>query len=334
MIAKIKNNLLKDFQNLSYNLSNWNDVLDSSSEVTVFHLKSSVEYYSRYFNGEDISFVILESNKPLCIFPIFAYQNQDEWIITSNELGLIAPLFVEDISKKLKKRLESQIEEIVDIISHKLNIKKITVFEHSNHLSNWYLNWLRRAASDFITYQIAVDLQNTIENIRLGFRKSYKPLVNKALKEWNVEICNNNIEEVFEEFKALHLEVAGRQTRNEQTWNIQKEQIKNNEAFLVTVRDGFNLIGGGLFIYSRDLGLYSVGAYKRELFEKPIGHAVQMIAIKKLKEIGCKQYLLGSKATNLSVQTSSSKELSISYFKEGFASYLYAQPHLEVIMNE
>ena len=118
------------------------------------------------------------------------------------------------------------------------------------------------------------------------------------------------------------------------TWSIQKAQIKNKEAFLVTVRDDMELIGAGLFNYSRDIGLYYVGAYKRELFDKPIGHAVQMIAIKKLKEIGCKTYLLGQKATNLQDSSASSKELSISHFKDGFAGYLYAQPHLEINLNE
>ena len=74
--------------------------------------------------------------------------------------------------------------------------------------------------------------------------------------------------------------------------------------------------------------------YKRDLFDKPIGHAVQMIAIKKLKDLGCKTYILGQKAEALSSSTSSKKEASISHFKEGFAGYVFAQPHLEISLNE
>jgi FemAB family protein len=117
----------------------------------------------------------------------------------------------------------------------------------------------------------------------LDFRKSYKPLVNKALKEWDVKVCEENVDEVFEEFKDLHFEAAGKQTRSKESWSIQRKQIENNEAFLVSVRDGNLLIGAGFFNFSRDMGTYSVGAYKRDLFDKPIGHAVQMIAIKQLK---------------------------------------------------
>jgi FemAB family protein len=193
---------------------------------------------------------------------------------------------------------------------------------------------LERADKDFITYQLAIDLQQSIESIKLDFRKSYKPLVNKALKEWDVRVCEENVDEVFEEFKDLHFEAAGKQTRSKESWSIQRKQIENNEAFLVSVRDGNLLIGAGFFNFSRDIGTYSVGAYKRDLFDKPIGHAVQIIAIKKLKDLGCKTYILGQKAVAISSGTSSQKEASISHFKEGFAGYVFAQPHLEISLNE
>ncbi|MDA9652889.1 hypothetical protein N9T50_00675 [Pseudomonadota bacterium] len=334
MIEDTKNILSKDFENLSYDLSSWNQVLNISSDISVFHLESTIEYYSAYFHGSNMSFMLYESNKPVAIVPLFVYQEKDGWTITSNDSGLISPLFIDDVPRRLRKRLEQQILEVINIIAKKLEIRKIIIFEHSRILSSWFLLWLDRANKDFTTYQLAIDLQHTIEDIRLGFRKSYKPLVNKALKEWRVEICEDNIEKAFEEFRKLHHAEAGKQTRSMSTWSIQKSQIKNKEAFLVTARDDTELIGAGLFNYSRDIGMYSVGAYKRELFDKPIGHAIQMIAIKKLKDIGCKTYLLGQKATNLQNSSASSKELSISHFKDGFAGYVYAQPHLEINMNE
>ena len=193
---------------------------------------------------------------------------------------------------------------------------------------------MERADKDFITYQLAIDLQQSIESIKLDFRKSYKPLVNKGLKDWDVRVCEENVDEVFEEFKDLHFEAAGKQTRSKESWSIQRQQIENKEAFLVSVRDGNTLIGAGFFNFSRDMGTYSVGAYKRDLFDKPIGHAVQMIAIKKLKDLGCKTYILGQKAVALSSSVSSKNEASISHFKEGFAGYVFSQPHLEISLNE
>ena len=330
MIEDIKTVLLERFTNLNFDLTNWSEVLDNSPFISVFHQSSTIEYYSTYFQGENISFVLTESNKPVAIFPLFAYQDKGEWKISSNGLGIISPLFISDIPKRLRKRLEQQIIEIVEILSSTLKLKKIIIFEHSSILSNWFLLWLEKADTEILTYQLAIDLRQSIEIIKLDFRKSYKPLVSKSLKEWDVKICEEEIDESFEDFRKLHLEVAGKQTRSKESWSIQKKQIVNKEAFLVTVRDGKILIGAGLFNFSRDIGSYSVGAYKRDLFDKPIGHAVQMVAIEKLKNLGCQIYILGQKATG----KSSEKEVSISHFKEGFAGYVYVQPHLEINMNE
>jgi len=334
MIEDLKNVLSRDFKNLSFDLSVWNTVLSASLYASVYHQVSNVDYYSAYFQGENISFVLIEDHKPIAIFPIFAYQDNNEWKISSNSLGVISPLFIRDIPKKTRKRLEKQFIEIILFISKKIKLKKIILFEHSHFLSNWFLLWLERADKDFITYQLAIDLQQSIESIKLDFRKSYKPLVNKGLKDWDVRVCEENVDEVFEEFKDLHFEAAGKQTRSKESWSIQRQQIENKEAFLVSVRDGNTLIGAGFFNFSRDMGTYSVGAYKRDLFDKPIGHAVQMIAIKKLKDLGCKTYILGQKAVALSSSVSSKKEASISHFKEGFAGYVFSQPHLEISLNE
>jgi len=327
MIEEIKDSISKDFTNLSFDVTNWKEVLDDSLEVSVFHLQSSIEYYAAYYEGINISFLLHENNTPLAIFPLFAYKENNQWIISSNGEGIIAPLFIQDTPKKLKKRLEKQIAEIIYIIAHELKIENVRFFEPNLTLSSWYLLWLEKNNKDFLKYQLAVDLRKSIEDIRLGFRKSYKPLVNKALKEWQIEVCDKDYEQIFEEFRLLHLEAAGKETRSRESWAIQKEQIKNNEAFLVTVRDENKLIGAGFFNYTRDIGMYSVAAYKRELFDRPIGHAVQMIAIEKLKELGCKTYYLGQKATS---GLSTEKEISISHFKEGFAGYIVAQPNLEV----
>ena len=327
MIEGIKESISKDFANLSFDVSSWKEVLKDASEVSVFHLQSSINYYAAYHEGTNISFLLHENNTPLVVFPLFAYTENNQWMLSSNGEGIITPLFIQGIPKKLRKRLEKQIAEIIYIIADELNIKNVKFFEPNLILSSWYLLWLEKNNKDFLKYQLVIDLRKSIEDIRLGFRKSYKPLVNKALKEWQIEVCDKDHDQIFEEFRLLHLEVAGKETRSRESWTIQKEQIKNQEAFLVTVRDESKLIGAGFFNYTRDMGMYSVAAYKRELFDRPIGHAVQMIAIEKLKELGCKTYYLGQKATS---GLSTEKEISISHFKEGFASNIVAQPNLQV----
>ena len=100
--------------------------------------------------------------------------------------------------------------------------------------------------------------------------------------------------------------------------------IFSGEAFLVTLRSlsDNTLVGAGLFTYTKDEGTYSVGVYDRRLFEKPLGHAVQQLAIERLKKKGVRWYLLGERHYRQSHYGPSDKEVSITEFKQGFSSHL------------
>jgi FemAB family protein len=330
MIKNLQEVAESTLRDISFNLDDWSVVLSDSHNVDVNHQKSTIEYYVSYFEGKNLSFVLYENNKPVGVFPLFIHKDQEGYLISGDGSNLINPLFISNIAKKTKKRLEGKIIEIIQQISKKIAIKKIQLFDTNTVLSSWYLLWLERANRSFSTYQLAINLEHSIDEIRLGFRKSYKPLTNKALKDWDISICNDNLDENFEAFRLLHLEVVGKETRGRETWDIQKQQIVNNEAFLVMVKDNDTLIGAGLFSYTKDMGVYAVGAYKRELFDKPIGHGVQIKAIEFLKEKNCKRYLIGQKMTALDESQPTDKEMSISHFKEGLARYVYIQPHLDV----
>ena len=99
--------------------------------------------------------------------------------------------------------------------------------------------------------------------------------------------------------------------RSRKSWDIQQQNIINGEAFLVTVKDNGLLIGGGLFSYTKFIGTYSVGAYKRELFGKPIGHGVQMKAIEFLKEKDCQWYEIGRRYYSVDKIKPTEKELKL-----------------------
>lgn len=334
MVKKLQEVINSEFSDISFALSDWCKVIDNTSDVTVFHLISTVDYYAEYFQGKNLSFLLYENNKAVVVFPLYVYQNEDGWSINGNAESLVKPLFVNNIAKKTKKRIEKQIVEIICFIANKLGVKEVQIFEPNTKLSSWYLLWVNQARKSFLMQQLAIDLQLSIDSIRLGFRKSYKSLVNKAMSEFEIMVCENDLDDFFDEFRLLHLELAGKETRSKESWNIQKEQIKNDEAFLVTVMDGDSFIGAGFFTYTKDMGIYSCGVYRRELFDKPIGHGVQMKAIEILKEKGCKTYYLGQKMTLLDEKIPSEKELSISHYKEGFAGYVFAQPYLKVVFHE
>jgi FemAB family protein len=333
-IEKLNEAIMSQYSNITFALSDWCKVIDNSSDVLVFHLISAVDYYAEYFKGKNLSFVLYENNKPVAVFPLYVYQNEDGWSINGNAESLVKPLFVDNIANKTKKRLEKQIVQILLFIANKLGVKEVQIFEPNTTLSTWFLLWANQARKNFFIQRLVIDLQLSIDIIRLGFRKSYKPLVKKSMTEFKVMVCENDLDYFFEEFRLLHIEMAGKETRSKETWNIQKEQIKNDEAFLVTVMDGDYLVGAGFFHYTKNMGIYSCGAYRRRLFDRPVSHGVQMKAIEILKEKGCKTYYLGQKMSLLDEKIPSEKELSISHFKEGFSGYVFAEPCLKVFFHE
>ena len=93
------------------------------------------------------------------------------------------------------------------------------------------------------------------------------------------------------------------------------------------------MVGAGLFTYSRDSGFYCVGAYKRELSDQPLGHAVQMKAIETFKKNGVKWYEIGLKRLKIDKKIPTEKELALTQFKQGFATHVVARQHLTVDLN-
>ena len=72
MINQIKTIISEEYPNFSFDLLNWEEVIEHSSNVTVFYLKSSVEYYASYFEGNNLSFLIKENNKPIGVMPLLS----------------------------------------------------------------------------------------------------------------------------------------------------------------------------------------------------------------------------------------------------------------------
>ena len=163
-----------------------------------------------------------------------------------------------------------------------------------------------------------------LSEIKSSIRKRFKSLVNLGERLWTVNVCDSISDEEFREFRELHYKVAGRRTRSIETWNMQKKAIDNKEAFLITLRNDYSdLVGAGLFYISRDEGVYAVGAYNRDLFDKPVSHVVQMRAIQHMKEIGLRWYRIGTRFYQTDDRTTTDKEYNIAYFKEGFSTNMF-----------
>ena len=153
-------------------------------------------------------------------------------------------------------------------------------------------------------------------------RKSYSSLINNGLRNLEPKILDSKTItwEKMQKFRDLHIREAGRETRSEESWKRQFEMVKADEAFVIFGTFENKLVTAGLFSYNKTNCLYFISASRRDLFDKPLFHAIMWTAILHAKELGCKWFEVGDQYfPNHPADTPpTEKELGISDFKAGF----------------
>ncbi len=164
-----------------------------------------------------------------------------------------------------------------------------------------------------------IDLTQTPEKIRQGLRKSYKSLVNWGLRSLEMRVIDSRDANValFSQFHEFHVQVSGRQTRSEKTWDIQWRMILENQAFLLLSFLEGRLVSGNLIAHSDVEAYYGVGVYDRALMAEgnPMAHGSLYRAILECKNRGITRFVLGETTTGVSV-----KQDNIALFKTGFTN--------------
>ncbi len=242
------------------------------------------------------------------------------------------------MKRKLLRKCIHALEELCKEVGISKYQLKDMIFGQG--LSIWAQMYLEMGAYCCgINSECYIDLSLKEKDILERIRRTNKYSIQKADKLWKSEIITkengrDRVEKCFERFRELHFEVSGRTTRSKKTWEIQCESVLNKNNFVILLYDiEDNLIGASLFRVSGSVGLYSVAAYKRELFKKPVGHISQWIAIKHMKELGLKWYYIGRRSYLGDWDHPSEKEISIGHFKEGFATNIYPRVFLEYNMD-
>jgi len=245
---KLFDTIYNYFPDANIDTNKWKDIFTTSnSNSSIFHLLNTVKYYVSYFsenNSINLSIVLYYDKNAVGIMPLMAHKNKDgEWILSSNGVEIIEPIFKKTLTDKIRKKIEKKILDLIFDLSKQLKINRC---QFSNidffKLSKWYINLLDLAEETFASHHLLVDLSLSVEKIKSNIRKSFKPLINKGLREWNIEVHEHTTKEQFEKFRKLHRLVSGKSTRPIQSWNIQRDSVNSNESFAITVSDKNNLL--------------------------------------------------------------------------------------------
>ena len=287
-----------------------------------------------------MSLIILVNSKPTALWPISVALKEGQAILGSHGLPVLPPLFIAGCQpayhKRITKSCLSLAEAIAKTHGHEF-WESAESFGDLIGLSDWHTEAMTCGAICTIQHELFLDLRPEMVEIKRNFRKSYRSLITAGMRIWSVGVLDAADESIWMDFRELHLKVSGRKTRSDETWALQLQNIEKQQAFLVYLRNASgDMVGGGLFVFTRDEGLYAVGAYDRSLFKKPLGHVVQYRAIEELKNRGIRWHKIGARPYHQDSPTPSDKEISIGDFKEGFASHFFPQFRLthKVVNNE
>jgi FemAB family protein len=315
----------------------WEETFARLLYKPVAYSSGSLNYQLAYQSGhggdwQDISLIIYWDNKPVALWPLSYSIKDGQSKLTSHGLPVLPPAFVADCPAISRKRIVKSCQDLANAIADEAEISSWMSgesFDESLGMSDWHIESMMRDASCQLRHDLYLDLRPELAEIKRNFRKSYKSLIVSGSRMWTVSVLDSTNEDIWQEFKELHLQVSGRVTRSDETWAMQHQDIAHQSAFLVLLRNAEgNMVGGGLFSFTSDEGLYAVGAYDRTLFDKPLGHVVQYRAIEELKKRGVRWYKIGARPFISDEPRPTGKEISIAEFKQGFASHVF--PHYDL----
>lgn len=315
------------------------DIEIKKQDIIPFYFDGDfIEYQRNYYLSlsfievTPLRFIYRLSNKSQLFWPLLLIRSADNnYSLETFGGGVCSPVAIQGLQESVRSKAEAEMYNVLKKLMELYLIKKVTVITNrrTSQLGKWYQKVAEESISALINHNMYVALDWTMVDIFANFRKSYKNLVNKAKNLWKSEILSGEFEKlIFEKYKLLHIETSGRQTRSDESWDLQYQMILDKKAFLVVLfNSNQELIGGGYFNYTRDEAFYSVGVYKRELFDQPLGHLVQFLAISFMKQLGIKQYYLGRRHYKSDIPSPEEKLLNISGFKHGFATHLDVEVH-------
>ena len=296
----------------------------NSEPYSFFGTPSWGNYATEYFrdsigNVEYHTYGFFVGKELIALWSCLTLAGKDNSIVSSQNNPIWPPVFTKIAPKKYRRLVIQSVLNFAQLNSGRWYSTE--VLDTTQDLSEWQRQSLLLGAIPNIRYDLLVDLTMTAEEVWSKIRKSYKPLINKANETWGSEIITRPSESGWKEFSNLHEIVSGRQTRTLRTWEIQRQWIWKDTAFAVFLRDGHDkLIGAGLFTHNQHQANYFTGVYDRTLFDQPVGHLVQWKAILELQRRGVTTYRIGERSYAGLSQAPSDKDLTISFFKEGFAT--------------
>lgn len=291
------------------------------------HTVGALRYYAQRpqdcgLGTRDVSFALLHDGLPAAAFLGALVAGCSTTDLKAYEIPALC-LFAVPAAPSVIERFLAEIGRIFEQVTGSVLVRD---FLQQGAFSPLALYLLRRGAClRTYAYQL-VDLSSDESAIWRGLRKSYKSLVNLGERMLRIEIMEAASADWsgMNAFRELHIRVAGKETRSIDSWRRQFEWIQEGSAFLILGWLNDELVTAGMFTHTGSMCTYFSSASRRDLFDKPMFHALMWKGMVHAKAIGCRWFDINEKyfPNNPVPECDDTKLMSISDFKLGFGGAL------------
>lgn len=302
--------------------------------------KWQVEYRKQRLKDEDVKFEDISLTLEDSEGPYFGFVGfrEEGDIVRSGELSC-STREKRILSRRQKKEIRKFMDEI---IGNNSRVKIIDFVDRGrvSYACDYIMSEKNECSSNTI-YNRLIELDTEEEVLREEIRKRYKSYVSWGQRNLRIEITDqDNVSaekfDQFMEFRELHDNCAGKRTRSRNTWVIQYEGIKAGYGYFITGYKDAEMVTGGVFNLTNSYAYYGSSASRRDMFDRPMFHAVMWEAIRYARIKGAKYFDTGecNLKTDNDIKTKTDKQIAISNFKTGFGGKLMPRIELTVEKNE
>ncbi len=298
--------------------------LEENENVSWNYLPKFIEYQKIYAAEKfvkDLSFAVVENNRPVSIAPLFLEKAMDILQFSSGGGYLRSPLISLNIDDSFRKKIERTVFAEIDRLGIDHQIEKI-LFVLDPLAEDFGYNYLTEYG--YLDTSIAtaiIDLKSSPEQLWKNLRKSFQAIINKTSKMLTIEICDhaNCTFEIHEKYRLLHHKAAGRVTRDLKTFHIQYEMLKNDQASLICLKHDQEYVAFSYFFHHKGSVYYGSSSDDPDFHtELPLEHAILWAAVEYYKGRSYEALEVGWQHFGEQVfDHPSKKDLSISFFKRG-----------------
>lgn len=290
--------------------------INNIDNLNFFYTNEYIDYEAVSVNAENKSCIFEYKNCKL-----LAPNIKNDYMLGGNKFSFIPlPYFAKDCPEKNKKILLGYYLDNLLHKNKKVFLRKDPLIIYDDSIEKIFLE---NGFDVSVLYTTIIDLIEDKSLLWSRVRKSYKSLINKVEKNFNIQIFNDYYKEkeFFEDWKGLYdtVTIRGNAVVSYELWNKMKSMYKNKKTFFVGIYDEYNLISC-VELGVHDKNIYYLHSATHPKYEGTYSftHALLWTVIKNAKELGYEKMEIGPVFfPGLSNHQASEKELAISNFKLG-----------------